>query len=194
MDGVVELAEELGVTILNIGFIADLGRASKNLLLKNVGPRSVNDDPFMEDMYQKMKELSVRSSSVRILLPFRVPSEGHVPGQHEKEFICDGDNTQILYVMANGNIMPCDKLPIETFSYGNVRQSSLINVWTSKQMTDFKLMSPKQLPKCKSCPHLKICGGACVARAYQNGGSLESSDWTSCTIAQKFSQDIAARR
>lgn len=187
LDGVVALAESLGVTILNIGLVADLGRASKNLLVKGVGSESVHDDPFMERMYQKMKELSVRSSRVRILMPFRVPSEDSVAERHEKQFICDGDNTQILYIMANGSMMPCDKLPIEKFSYGNVRQSSVLDVWMSQRMKGFKLMSPSQLPKCKTCPHLKICGGACVARAYQGGGSLESPDWTSCVIAQKFS-------
>ncbi|OGY48293.1 MAG: hypothetical protein A2840_02050 [Candidatus Buchananbacteria bacterium RIFCSPHIGHO2_01_FULL_47_11b] len=194
LDEIVTLAESLGVTMLNIGLIADLGRASQNSLVEKIGPETANVDPFMEAVYQKLKKLASRRSSVKILLPFRVPGNGAVLDPREKRFICDGDNTQILYIMANGNIMPCDKLPIEPFSYGNIRQASLFEVWTSQQMKNFKLMSPGQLPKCKACPHLKVCGGACVARAYQNGGSLDSPDWTSCVIAQKFSQETPAQR
>ena len=122
------------------------------------------------------------------LLPFRVNSESEGEPA-EKRHICDGDNTQILDIMADGSMMPCDKLPIGQFAYGNAREGSLIDVWTSSRMKAFKLMSPRQLPKCRDCSHLKICGGACVARAFQMGGSLESPDWTSCVIAQKFARD-----
>lgn len=194
LDNVVKLAENLGVSVLSIGLIANLGRASENLLCENINLGSVYDNPFVEHLYRKMMELTVQPSRVRILLPFRIPNKDLISELHEKQFICNGDNTQILYIMANGNIMPCDKLPIEMFSCGNVRQSPILDVWTSQQMKDFKLMNPHHLPRCRICPYLRVCGGACVARAYQNGGSLESPDWISCAIAQKFSQNNMAQR
>ena len=192
LDGVVELAESLNVTMLNIGLVANFGRASNDVLANGNNQDFVQDSMFMERVYQKIKKLATRPSKIRFLLPFRIPSAGTAPELNEKRFLCAGDNTQIIYIMANGNIMPCDKLPIERFSFGNVRQSSILDVWQSQSMKSFKLMSPRQLPKCKVCPHLQICGGACVARAYQNGGSFESPDWTSCVIAQKIHRDNTA--
>lgn len=188
LDGLVELCEELGVNILNIGFVGNMGRASDNGLVQLVSQDSIHTDGFMEQMYQKMRQLAERQSKVKILLPFRVYSDKPtVP--REKHYICDGDNLQIAYIMANGTVMPCDKLPTSSFGYGNVGRNTLTEIWQSDQMQAFKLMGPKQLPKCRNCPHLKVCGGACVARAYQTGGSLDSPDWTSCTIAQKFMQE-----
>lgn len=193
VDDIVRLAEQLGVTTLNIGLVANIGRANLTALVKPVGPSSLHDDPFMEAVYWKMKELAARSSHVKLLLPFRIPTQDTLVESRQKRFICDGDNTQILYIMANGSMMPCDKLPADSFSYGNVKEHSLLDVWLSHQMQGFKLMSPQQLPKCSSCPHLKICGGACVARAHQMGGSLDAPDWTSCVIAQKLSQDLVVQ-
>lgn len=188
IDDMILLAEDVGASVLNIGFVTKMGRAKKNGLVYEPSQTSVHDDPFVEAMYQKMRELADRKSRVRLLLPFRVT--GEPDGQQvEKQYICDGDNTQILYIMADGSMMPCDKLPKSSFAYGNAGQDSLVNIWTSEKMRAFKLMSPRQLPKCRSCPHLKVCGGACVARAYQMGGSLESPDWTSCVIAQKLIRD-----
>lgn len=188
IDDMILLAEDIGATVLNIGFMIKMGRARGNGLVRELSQSSVSDDPFMEMMYQKMRELAKRKSHVRLLLPFRVA--GLPSGQEvEKQYICNGDNTQILYVMADGSMMPCDKLPMASFAYGNAGRDSLVSIWTSEKMRAFKLTSPRQLPKCRSCPHLKVCGGACVARAYQMGGSLESPDWTSCVIAQKFARD-----
>jgi radical SAM protein with 4Fe4S-binding SPASM domain len=194
VDGMVELAEQLGVAILNIGFVANIGRANINALVQPLDPSSAHEDSFIERMYEKMKELAGRTSRVRLLLPFRIPDNDVLLESQEKRFICDGDNTQILYVMANGSIMPCDKLPIELFSYGNVKESPLLDVWISQRMQAFKLMSARQLSRCRNCPYLNVCGGACVARAYQMGGSLESPDWISCAMARKFFQDNAAQK
>ena len=189
LDDIVELAENLGVTVLNIGLVANLGRAHDNLLLKEFGTGPCHNSPFMDQVYQRIKKLSVSSSNVQILLPFRIPDKNRPAPLQDKRYICDGDNTQVLYITANGNMMPCDKLPVEAFSYGNVRQNTILGTWQSDRMKKFKLMSPNELPKCKKCPDLRLCGGACVARAYQEGGSLDSSDWISCVIAQKVSQD-----
>lgn len=187
LDDMVSLAEDIGVAVLNIGFVAKMGRAESNGLVRDVSETSVRDDPFMETMYRKMRELARRESRVRLLLPFRMVGVTEDP--QEKRYICSGDNTQILYIRADGSMMPCDKLPADRFVYGNVKHDSLVDVWTSGPMRAFKLMSPRRLPKCRACRYLKICGGACVARAVQTGGSIKSPDWTSCVIAQKLARD-----
>ncbi len=56
-------------------------------------------------------------------------------------------------------------------------------------MVEIKLMRLRELPKCQKCDILKICGGACIARAFQAANSLKSPDWTSCIIAQKVASE-----
>lgn len=188
LDEMVTLCDQLGVSMLNIGLVADIGRAHSNNLVHSIGSQAVESDDFVGRIYTKLRQLSERESKVKLLLPFRVGVNEDSRSQ-EKERICDGDNTQLLYIMANGDMMPCDKLPQGKFTYGNVREKSLFETWVSTRMKEFKLMSPRQLPKCSTCPHLPVCGGACVARSYHSGGSLNSTDWTSCSIAQRYARD-----
>jgi len=190
VDEMIRLGEELGISILNIGLVANFGRASENSIANQINSRGDQNSGFLERVYLEVKRLKKINSTVEILLPFRIPDRSESLEPKKKEFICGGDHTQLLYIMADGSLMPCDKLPINEFACGNVRSSSLSEIWKSEKMKKFKLMNPVRLPKCKSCPQLSICGGACVARAFHDGGSLESPDWTSCFIARRFSEDI----
>jgi len=183
LDKMVDLCENLGVTTLGIGLIANTGRAKKNNLIKPIAQSSL----FLERIYQKIYTFSQEERKINIIPPFRMILDKE--SQHEKKFICNGDNAQIAYVMSNGSVMPCDKLPIDMFCCGNVKKKSLHAIWTSKKMKGFKLMSPRQFPKCKKCSLLSICGGPCIARAFQEGGSLESPDMAACFMAHKFSKE-----
>lgn len=188
LEGVVDLCERIGVTVLNIGLVANVGRANANALLQISAPGSPTVDGFMREVYRKLRNLCSHQGKLKLLLPFRV-GDNATRRTVGKQYICSGDTVQIVYVMANGTVTPCDKLPMGPFGYGNIRRQSLMDVWMSERMRAFKLMSPRQLPKCRDCPYLAICGGACVARAFQNGGTLESPDWTSCMIAQQFAAE-----
>lgn len=185
LESMVDLCERMGVTVLNIGLVANVGRASANALLQISPPGSPTADSFLTEVYRKLRVLSAYQGRLKMLLPFRVGDDA-AGRRTPKQYICSGDAVQIVYVTANGTVAPCDKLPMGLFGYGNVRRQSLVEVWLSEKMRAFKLMSPRRLPKCRACLYLAICGGACVARAFQNGGSLESPDWTSCIIAQQF--------
>lgn len=188
LEGVVDLCERIGVTVLNIGLVANVGRANANALMQISAPGSPAVNVFMREVYRKLRNLSSYQGRLKLLLPFRVGDNVAVRAAGER-YICSGDTVQILYVMANGTVTPCDKLPMGPFGYGNIRRQSLVDAWMSERMRAFKLMSPRQLPKCRNCPYLTICGGACVARAFQNGGTLESPDWASCMIAQQFAAE-----
>lgn len=88
--------------------------------------------------------------------------------------------------MADGTATPCDKLPLNIFGCGNVIDKSLSKIWLSKKMTTFKLMKNIDIFKCKSCNLLEICGGACVARSFQETRSLHFGDAISCIMAHKY--------
>lgn len=190
LDSLVDLCESLGVTCLNLGLLAEIGRArptvSPQLAITNCicGVQKA----FGEKLFNKMCELSRRGGRLRILLPFRVDSPTRDTLTPKKRFICSGDSNQIVFVMADGTVIPCDKLPTKLFGCGNVRSNSLSSVWNSKKMRQFKLMNPEQLPHCGRCPELRACGGPCVARAFHSGGRLESRDRIACAIARCFAQ------
>lgn len=190
LDSLVDLCESSGVTCLNLGLLAEIGRARPTVSTQLAITNCISgvQKTFREKLVSKMCELSMRNGRLRILLPFRVDSPSRYSLRRKKRFICSGDNNQTVFVMADGTIIPCDKLPPTVFGCGNVRRNSLSSGWTSKKMRQFKLMSPKQLPHCRGCPMLRACGGPCVARAFHSGGSLESRDRIACAIASCFAQ------
>lgn len=187
LNDIADLCEGIGVTTLNIGLIANIGRAYKKVDAGSVAISRTKFKLWIKDLYTRLLDLAERKSRLKILLPFRLGDDDKQI--REKRYICSGDSTQIVYIMADGTIMPCDKLPKKLFSYGNVREQTLKEVWLSKKMKEFKLKSPRQLPKCRNCSYLQFCGGACVARAFCNGGSLEAEDQITCLMAKKFAQE-----
>lgn len=179
------LCEKIGVKKVNVGLVANVGRAKSNKLV-TIQQDGKPDLVFMGHVYRKMIDVSQRVSCVEIDLPFRVDS--NFLEVKEKNRICDGDNNQIVFIMPDGNVLPCEKLPVDRFACGNVTQQSLSDIWHTEKMKYFKLMNPRQLSKCGNCSLLKMCGGACVARAFHSCGSLDSPDWTSCIIAEMYNK------
>ena len=82
----------------------------------------------------------------------------------------------VCFVSSRGEVYPCGYLPV---SAGNVRQTSLREIWEHAE--PFKLLrDPTQLKgKCGPCEYNRICGG-CRARAFgAMGDFLEAEPY--CT-------------
>lgn len=184
VDGVVDLCERIGVNVLNIGFINSVGRAKTNSSACPITPQSLQKDGLLDRMYRKFCEVMDRDTNVKILLPFPVKSD-NTASLRDKQYVCGGDDIQFVSVMADGVVMPCDILPAHIFGCGNVKTQPLIDIWTSDKMKAFKLMNPMRLPACSNCFHFPVCGGPCLARAFQTGGTLESPDLVKCLMMQK---------
>jgi len=183
--GMVDLCAQLGASTLNIGMPVSLGRAER---LPSIGGFD-----FLSTLYEASKQLVVKDFGIELLLPFRIGGTSQSVSK-ETRLICGGEGRQVVYVHADGEAVPCDKLPVGTFSAGNVKQKSLRDIWHSPSMTRFKQMSPLDLPKCKECDLLELCGGACVARAYCEYGALTAEDSASCFMARQHHLDTSAHK
>lgn len=182
LDDMVCLCEKLKVSTLIIGFVENIGRA-KEQETKMYGS--------FKKIYKTLKKLSKRKSNVKILLPFRFSAD--FSKIKEKVYICDNDNNQRVYIMADGNVLPCDKFPATSqFICGNIKEDSLKNIWLSDKMKRFKLMKWDSIPECKHCKYLVVCGGTCIARSYHEKGCINSPDGIACTMVKQMmdSSDI----
>ncbi len=79
---------------------------------------------------------------------------------------------KILYIMSNGDIIPCPALPLKI---GNVYKEDLYTVWNNSRI--LKNLRKKEVIKgtCHNCKYLHICGG-CRAMAYSLTGDYLNSD------------------
>ncbi|MBX8632146.1 MAG: radical SAM protein [Candidatus Thermoplasmatota archaeon] len=76
-----------------------------------------------------------------------------------------------VFIASDGSVRPCGYLPVVI---GNVRFSSLIDIYRSERMSVFR--DPALLGgKCGACEYRTVCGG-CRARAYSSAGNALSQD------------------
>jgi radical SAM protein with 4Fe4S-binding SPASM domain len=189
LDTMVDFCEASGVTSLHVGIVADVGRARANGLLQ-ISRRQDSSDDLTGRLYERLKPLAEYHGRLKLLLPFRL-RQAEKAGT-DKVRVCSGDATQIVYVMPDGSVMPCDKLPAGKFTCGNVRDASLFSAWTSSAMTSFKCRRLEDLGRCGACSLRQLCGGACPARAYHESGSLDGSDTLACRMAHRFASDVGS--
>lgn len=99
-------------------------------------------------------------------------------------FGCPAGRTT-LTIKSNGDVFPCGLFSgNEEFNCGNILQQSLINIWNSKKMKDFRNIPIAT--QCKNCDLLfRTCTGGCRANAYHMLGHLYAAD-INCMIYRYF--------
>ena len=84
----------------------------------------------------------------------------------------------LAYVDWEGNVYPCDSLPIRL---GNLEESSFETIWDAPARKQV-LAAIRSVPApCGSCDSLKGCLSGCRGLAYLASGTLESAD-PCCTV------------
>lgn len=86
--------------------------------------------------------------------------------QSEKCLKCAMGDGEIS-ISCTGDVYPCQLLHFPEFLAGNVRQSSIRDIYlNSPVLQRCAHLSVNDVEGCKSCAFKYICGGACRARAY----------------------------
>lgn len=91
-----------------------------------------------------------------------------------------------ITVKPNGNVTPCTAF--DNLVLGNVRETSLADIWYSDLTQSFKQLPIKET-KCQGCELLPYCGGGCRKVAWEIHGSAMAKDDSSCPLYQ-FTHDI----
>jgi len=91
------------------------------------------------------------------------------------KFKCAIGDSEIS-ISETGDIFPCHLLHEEKFLAGNIKKSSLKEIYyNSRVLQDIRKIDVRHIDECKSCPVRLICGGACRARAYHERGRIDVS-------------------
>ena len=151
-------AEELGAVHVNLSFLNDFGNApifgleapDEAILTNKVLLEAVNNDV----VYNKLMDTSVGRLIDTILLPVRTE--------------CCGAGINTCSIGADGNVYPCPSFQIEGFVAGNVKETSIQEIWRSinsfREHRDVDISTLN--PICSTCDVRLFCGGGCRAQAY----------------------------
>jgi radical SAM protein with 4Fe4S-binding SPASM domain len=155
IDGIMTLAESIGVENFHLFFLVPTGRGKK---LTDISPQKYEE--MITNTFSKVHRhrLNVRPSCapqfMRIAkgmgLDMRQWIRGCIAGLH------------YCRIYPNGDVTPCPYLPIKL---GNIREQSFKDIWFNSEV--FKNLRNLDClkGKCGACEYKHVCGG-CRARAY----------------------------
>lgn len=133
---------------------------------------------------ETMKKISINQyiSSIRSLgltpesmdaLFVSPTADGHVPH-------C-GIGSNMIYMLADGTLVPCPLLREKEFYLGNILQDDIKSIWPNHELL-IKIRSSICNPSCK---YLGKCRGGCKSRAYFEHNHFDAEDPVSCSLFPK---------
>lgn len=90
---------------------------------------------------------------------------------------CQCHNNHKVYIDSSGEVSLCNFISnMKTFSIGNVKHSSLKNIWNDKDNNIFFKERNSNKMICQKCKYICWCKGGCPAKAYEKYGSILAPD------------------
>jgi len=98
-----------------------------------------------------------------------------------------GVGTSMVTIRANGDVVLCPVLSGPEFTAGNLKDTSLKDLWLKSDIyQSFRTCSLDDMA-CKTCPDKSECRGGCKARVFQYYGKVCMPDpWMYATRGQKW--------
>lgn len=168
----VDLAKELGVDGITFEALAPFGRALVN------GLRGPSGGVWGVILPLAASSPRISLSSMRFLMPVSLLQESY---RRSKELLgkvsyqtCPAGRSRMV-IDANGDVYGCELLIGLTKPEGNVRKSSVRELWRSG-FRDLRQRDLSSVEPCSSCNMYSLCHGGCPARALQRFKTLRAPD------------------
>lgn len=95
----------------------------------------------------------------------------------EKNHMC-GAGTSTLSTSPDGNVYPCQMLHHPDFSCGNIKETSLENIYQNSEiLKKFRNLKIDMIDDCKNCDIRYVCGGGCRANSFWLNNNVLSKDY-----------------
>jgi len=132
----------------------------------------------IKDFEKKVKKPSVRGY---------IGYEKHIPGYKETAEKVFGDKTipvanrnsasiSNMDIDCDGSVYPSSYLQIPEFNAGNVKSSTLRQLWNTPKWQDLRKESHKICGRCQICDLYNFCGGGTITNSYLHTKNFCSSD------------------
>ena len=157
----IEFVKREGIGKVAFGTLQRSGRAYESM--KDIDPTT---DELIKT-YRKIKELDPDFNYIGF-----VESLKPAVTRGNKIDLCDA-GAGMLSIGADGGVYPCAALMYPEFLAGNVKESSLEEIWKkSPILEEIRSFSVSEIPGCKECPIRYLCGGGCLVDMYWEHGSI----------------------
>lgn len=128
---------------------------------------------FRNDQNELRAFILEAMGNTKLLVMFD-PAFGPLPPDYDFHECVAG--VQTMYLSSTGGVYPCTSLLSPEFEIGNIRQSSIEQIWSSPRMTEVSGFDRSQVEgECSHCDRLKECHGGCRGVALARSGRFSAS-------------------
>ncbi len=178
MENLIELSKQIGAEHFRVLPLMTIGRGC------NCSHLALNHDELRELNHFLLKRKSEeRSLHIQLNENLVVPERKNIEWMPEDHFGCSAGRSTCL-IDAEGFVFPCSFMGFPEFRCGDLREHSLLNIWTHSEVLQNLRKLDHVEGKCSSCSYLPDCRGGCRAAAYMKYGSISAED-PLCTVGQK---------
>ena len=168
----IEYLSQKGVNTFHISLLKEIGNAQTCNTLRAAPDAIVA-------LFKKLYEQEDTVDTLYHLLPRKL----------KKKYNC-GAGTEILSIMPDGEVYPCDALINPKFSCGSALEKELNDIYlNSSILHTLRNLTVEQLSPCDTCIYRYICGGGCIGEAVAqwNRVSIFQRD---CEFLKKFYEEF----
>lgn len=91
-----------------------------------------------------------------------------------------------ITIKSDGRVTPCINFPDEV-AVGDIRKERMADIWDTSPLLN-QLREWRVGEKCVACPHVKVCGGGCMADVYRRTGRPGRGDDFECAHFEVYSE------
>ena len=91
-----------------------------------------------------------------------------------------------IAITSNGNVVPCPPFP-DNVSLDNIRETPIAEIWNNSPfLNSVRRISASENDECKTCAHVTVCKGGCIADVFARTGKLDCGDVFDCAYFQVY--------
>jgi radical SAM protein with 4Fe4S-binding SPASM domain len=159
---------EIGVDQIHVSIFKPLGRGKENSYL----------NPTPEQLISFFLEVVHDELNVDTLFHM-------MPERRKKKKTC-GAGSEVISVMPDGTVFPCDALIQREFSCGSALNEDLATIYEESSVLHMvRNISVESSEICSSCDFRYLCGGGCIGETFSQRGSL-TIPGENCSFLKKF--------
>lgn len=170
---IIKIANALQVDSYRIMKFIETGRGDDNKDILQINPEEFKK--FIDDLKEKRNEFNI---------PIRIDenmmdnfSRKKIPWLKDGLYGCSAGRSTIS-IDVKGNVYPCSFLNYDELRCGNVKETSLMEIWkNSNILKEFRNMDELD-GKCGKCEYKENCQGGCRASAYAKNKKIKGEDPT----------------
>jgi radical SAM protein with 4Fe4S-binding SPASM domain len=168
----IEYLSTTGVDKFHISLFREIGKGKEN-------PHLRAPPDAIVALFLKLFELEMNVDTLYHLLPIK----------SRKKYNC-GTGKEIISIMPDGHVYPCNALIEPEFSCGSALKTNLEDIYlNSSVLHTLRNLTVEHFQPCNTCKYKYVCGGGCIGECfahYEKIGVFQPE----CEFLKKFYQEF----